>query len=770
MGQKKGMPKWATAAIAGLFVVFWLGMAGIGGPYFGKISEVSSTDLTTFLPESAEATKVNEELKKFRDSQSIPAIIIFDKSGKVLTEDQKTEINKLPEKLKDVEGINGKISPPVHSEDGKAAFIIVPLQSDGDFKTIFPELRQDLKEANLPVDYKLTGPASLARDLQGAFGGIDGTLLVVALTVVFLILLIVYRSLFLPIIVLLISMSALAAAIFVVYYLAKADIVQMNGQVQGILFILTIGATTDYSLLYISRYKEELRAFKDSWQATKAALRASWEPIVAAGGTVALAVMCLFISDLGSNKALGPVGAIGIVMSVISALTFLPAVLLLLGRVSFWPRIPKFDPDSSPVAFIKQYKFWSKVGLFVLKRSRPIWIFSLIFLAAASHFILQLKAEGVPQSNLIVGYSEAREGQKILDRHFAAGSGSPAYIIARQAKAEEVTAAIEANKGVDSVSIMATNSPSGSMPIGGSKAKIKTEILKEVVKEREKQVAEAKAAIEKQLATAPAPVRDQAVKDALSKIPNAKTIADQAYPFKDAKAKVIDGEVVLQATLTDAADSLEARQTVVELRDAVRKADSSAIVGGTSAIQYDTNTASNRDLRVIIPAILLAITIVLMLLLRALVAPIVLLVTTVLSFGATLGIAALLFNHLWHFPGADPSVVIFGFVFLVALGIDYNIFLMTRVREETLKLGVKKGTIKGLVVTGGVITSAGVVLAATFASLSVIPILFLGQVAFIVAFGVLLDTILVRSLLVPSLTLELGKKMWWPSRKIPDKP
>src|SRR5690606_10133767 len=186
--------------------------------------------------------------------------------------------------------------------------------------------------------------------------------------------------------------------------------------------------------------------------------------------------------------------------------------------------------------------------------------------------------------------------------------------------------------------------------------------------------------------------------------------------------------------------------------------------GGMSAIQLDTNVASERDLQVIIPLILLVITIVLMVLLRAVVAPIVLLLTTVLSFGATIGLAALLFNNVWHFAGADPAVVIFGFVFLVALGIDYNIFLMTRVREETMKLGIRAGTLKALVITGGVITSAGIVLAATFAALYVIPILFLAQIAFIVAFGVLLDTLVVRSLLVPSLTLEIRRWMWWPSK------
>ena len=271
-----------------------------------------------------------------------------------------------------------------------------------------------------------------------------------------------------------------------------------------------------------------------------------------------------------------------------------------------------------------------------------------------------------------------------------------------------------------------------------------------------------KQSIAAQMSGAPEMAIEQAYQAASASVPSAESIAKDAYPFKNATPKVADGKVLLQVTLKDAPDSIEAREDVVALREGVKTVDSNALVGRTSAIQYDTNQASLRDLYVVIPLILVAITVILMLLLRSLVAPIVLLLTTVLSFGATLGISALLFNNIWHFPGADPSVVIFGFVFLVALGIDYNIFLMTRVREETLRIGVSAGTIKGLVVTGGVITSAGIVLAATFAALGVIPIMFLAQIAFIVAFGVLLDTIIVRSLLVPAITLQLGRHMWWP--------
>ena len=699
-----------------LVIVVWLAVAGVGGPYFGKISQVTSTDLATFLPNSAESTEVNGLLKKFRDQESIPAIIVFNDGNKRLAADSMAALRKVSSQLPEINSVEAGPVVPIQSDDRQAAIMVVPLESDADFKTVFPAIRDKLDAAQVGVGYHITGPASFANDLQGAFAGIDGTLLIVALSVVFLILLIVYRSPLLPFIVLFTSISALSAAIFVVYYLAKADIVLLNGQVQGILFILVIGAATDYSLLYISRYREELTGHTSKFKATGVALKSSFEPILAAGGTVTVGLLCLLFSDLGSNKALGPVGGIGIALSITAALTLLPALLLAFGRTAFWPLKPKYQPSIRHNDYQKNHRLWAKIGAFVQRHPRRLWVGTSVLLLVACLGVFQLKAEGVPQSDFILGASEARDGQKVLSSHFPSGSGAPAYVVTAASSKDQVVKAIEATSGTDAVSISANGTDAASIPVG----KAETELRQ--------------------------------------KIPT------YAYPFNDTAPKVIDGKVLLQVTLTDAADSLVARDTIVRLRTNVEQVDDQAIIGGVTAIQYDTNQAALRDEKVIIPIILVAITIILMLLLRAVVAPIVLLLTTVVSFGATLGISALLFNHLWHFPGADPSVVIFGFVFLVALGIDYNIFLMTRVREETINSGVRKGTIKGLVVTGGVITSAGVVLAATFAALNVIPILFLAQLSFIVAFGVLLDTIVVRSLLVPSLTLEIRRFMWWPSK------
>ena len=756
--------KWIRIILPSILVVAWLAFAGFGGQYFEKISEQSSTDLTTFLPSNADATKVNNLLSDFQDKKSIPAVIVYENDKAILVESDIDQIKDVSIELANIEQVTGKIAPPIVSEDEKAAIVVVPMESDGDFKTSFTKIRATLSDAVLPFSFTISGPASFARGLQDAFSGIDSTLLFVALSVVFLILLVVYRSPLLPFIVLLSAIAALSVAVFVVHQMAVADIVQLNGQVQGILFILVIGAATDYSLLYIARYREELVDHKDKWDATWSALKSSYEPIIAAGGTVTAGLLCLLLSDLGSNRALGPVGGLGVGLSILATLTLLPSMLLLLGRSVFWPRKPKFTTGKPELHYVTSHPVWARIGEFVRHYPRRIWVGSTVVLLIACIGVFQLRAEGVAQSNLVLGASEAVAGQKIIDAHFPAGSGSPALVIVANDQLDSAVEMLDADKGVASVALAVNGVESGVMPIGNAGKQVKAEIKQKIASERDKELAGIRETVDEEMAALPVEYRDAAYASAIARIPSVDELAQKANPFKDAVINVAKDRVLLQVTLNDPADSLVARETIERLRSKLEVYDQNSLIGGTSATQLDTNKSAQRDIQIIIPAILVAITIILMLLLRAIIAPLLLLMTTVLSFGATIGISAILFNNFWNYAGADPSVIIFGFVFLVALGIDYNIFLMTRVREETIKSGVAKGTIKGLVVTGGVITSAGIVLAATFAALSVIPILFLAQIAFIVAFGVLLDTIVVRSLLVPALTLEVGPLMWWPSR------
>lgn len=764
--QNRQVPSWLRIIIPAGLIIAWLIAAGLGGPYFGRISEVSSVDLAAFLPKSAEATKVNEELKKFRDDTTIPAIIVFTAKDGGIDQTEQDEINALRDKIQHVHGVSGEVSPAVISDDKKAALLVA--QTDTSYKVVevLKGIRTELDAVKNPsVSYKLTGPAGFAGDLTKAFEGIDGVLLITALAVVFVILVAVYRSILLPIIVLMTSMFALTAAILLVWNLAQWDIVQLNGQVQGILFILVIGAATDYSLLYIARYREELHNQQSKWLATHAALRGAWEPIAASGGTVIVGLLCLLLSDLASNKALGPVGAVGIVMAIISALTFLPAVLYFLGRTSFWPAKVAADTASRKRHEAKaRTGVWHWVGQLVSRHPRLIWTACGVLLVLASTGYFQLNDNGVDQSKLVTGPSEARDGQAVLVKHFPAGSGSPLLIVTDVPHYERVVRELDSDAGIDGVSAIATQSSSNSLPLGKQAETIRQKIQEEVQKTYDEKIAEVDAQAAELEAQAGPYAAAAIIEGIKSQIPSVDSIVNEAYPFKDAVIKSVNEQVVLQAVLVDAPDSQAAKTTVSRVRDLIKEVDMRAMVGGPTAVQVDTLAASQHDRFIIIPVILVAITIILMLLLRSVVAPLLLLVTTVLSFGASLGVAAWLFNHVWKFPGVDPTIVLYAFVFLVALGIDYNIFLMTRVREESLRFGTQKGVIRGLVVTGGVITSAGIVLAATFAALAVIPILFLLELAFIVAFGVLLDTIVVRSLLVPALIKDIGSAVWWPSK------
>src|SRR5699024_415206 len=322
------------------------------------------------------------------------------------------------------------ISPPIPSEDGQAVQVFVPLDSDADLGAVTAQIDAELA-ADLPAELTahVTGPAGFSADLGEAFAGIDGLLLGVALAAVLVILLIVYRSLLLPLIVLSTSMFALCAALLTIWHLAAADVLLLSGQTQGILFILVIGATTDYSLLYVARYRDELRRTRERWPATLKALRGTLEPVLASGGTVIAGLLCLLLSDLKSNSTLGPVAAIGILFAMAAALTFLPAVLYAAGRVAFWPRRPHFAPDAPDAgADPSAHGIWGRIALAVRRRPRPVWILTALVLALGCLGITQLEADGVPQSDLVLAESSARQGQIELGEHFPDGSGSPMQV------------------------------------------------------------------------------------------------------------------------------------------------------------------------------------------------------------------------------------------------------------------------------------------------------------------------------------------------------
>lgn len=766
--------------VAIVLVLAWLAGTGIGGPTFGKLSEVSSNDQSTFLPASAESTRAGEWVGEFSGTDQIPALIVAGlPDGQAIPEDAQGELDALAalgEDLRAAEGVDQLVGPNVSEDREAVQYIAIIDTAAAEPDVVVEQLRGLVQDAsgelaaagdgNLSgVELHVAGPAGLAADLAGAFAGIDGLLLAVALGVVFVILVLVYRSVLLPILVLLNSVAALSVAILAIYWMARADWISLNGQSQGILSILVIGAATDYSLLMVARYREELRQQPQAFAALKAAWKGSFGAITASAATVAIALLCLLVSDLNSNSSLGPIAASGIVLAWAATLTFLPAILYLTGRAAFWPSIPRAgvplttrkaftqpeDASGRPIAGLEEnHGVWTRIGALVARKPRAVWMITAAVLAVGAIGATQLQASGVAQTDVILGESDAKAGQVVLEEHFDAGTGSPATVIAPADRADEVLQAVEGTDGVGSAYLTAE----GGAPAGTPDP--------EALAELQQQPAAAGRGQDPEGAAGPPAGVSGGSGDGA---------AEAAGPPSGIPAEVptlqpqeVDGRVYLQATLQDPADSKAAEQTIVELRDSLHAIDSEILVGGTSATALDSNTTAQQDLRTIIPLVLLVVLVILMILLRSVVAPVLLVLATVLSFGTAIGVSALVFNELLGFPGADPSVPLYGFVFLVALGVDYTIFLMTRAREEAVIQGTRPGVLKALTVTGGVITSAGIVLAATFAALVVIPLMFMVQLAFIVAFGVLLDTFLVRSLLVPALTYDIGPKVWWPSR------
>ncbi|QGN47396.1 MMPL family transporter [Micromonospora sp. WMMD558] len=680
--------------IALLVVLAWLVVGGVAGPYSGRLGEVATNDNASFLPADAEATRAQELSERFVDEPTLPALVVYERTTGI-TDADRQRIAADAARFAEVPGVVGPLPPPIPSEDGQAVQVVVPIDDDRgeEIGTVVEDLRAVAGADRDGLTVDVAGPAGLLADLIEVFSAIDGTLLLVTLCVVLVILLVVYRSPVLWIFPLLAAGMSFALASVFVYLLADAGAITLNGQAQGILTVLVFGAGTDYALLLVARYREELHRHERPWHAMTAAWRGAAPAIVASAGTVIVSLLCLLLSSLNSNRALGPVSAIGIAATLLVMLTFLPALLLLGGRWAFWPRRPLVD-RADPRA---EHGIWSRVARFVARRARVVWLLTSVALAASAVGLTQLGVTTLGQSDLFTERTESVAGQEAIARHYPAGTGSPATVFTTQETARQVA---EVARGVPGVAAVrpVTDNPTGP-------------------------------------------------------------------PAPNAPPKVVDGIVQLEATLADPPDSDGAERTIRDLRVAVHAVpDSDSVVGGFTAINVDTADASRRDQNVIIPVVLLVIAIILALLLRAILAPVLLIATVLLSFAATLGLCALIFTYVLDFPGVDASFPLFAFVFLVALGIDYNIFLMSRVREESVRRGTRAGVLAGLAVTGGVITSAGIVLAATFSALAVLPLVVLVELGVAVAVGVLIDTIVVRSLLVPALSYDIGPKIWWPGR------
>ena len=707
---------------ASVVAILWLFISSATGPLFGNLSTVQKNDNSKFLPAGVESSKASDAILKFSDNtinNQFPTLILFE---------GKADAAKVASANVFVQGLVGKNlvdSKGQLIKDAKGNSISIPISkylAPGAQIGAFPSAKNDAILANVPLDSKsagdilpskkpvlpaivttiryystqyasangfvthTTGLGGLFADLFDAFSGLDSSLLLVTGGVIAIILIFVYRSPVLWILPLISAGFALTLAGGVIYELAKHNVITLDGQSQGILSVLVLGAATDYALLLIARYREELHHFEHRVDAMKVAWRGVVEPIVASGTTVALGLLVLLLSQLTNNRGLGPVGAIGIVCAMITILTLLPALLVIFGRWIFWPKRPKNNTEDEKLTGI-----WSKVAKSTEKSPRKFWSAAILVLVILAAFAATLHPNGLSTAQSFTKRTDSVIGQEQLTTYFPGGQGQPTQVVVSADKVQAVTSKLLSIKGVSEVTPQ-TTAPGST------------------------------------------------------------------------DAKVVAGKELLNVTLAYGPDTAAAIKLIPPIRSGVHAIDATSLVGGTTAVYYDIDAATRHDQKVIIPVILLLIAIILGLLLRSIAAALLLLGSVVISYYATLGACSIVFHHMFHFAGEDSSFPLFAFVFLVALGIDYNIFLMTRVREETIKSGTRAGMTKGVTVTGGVITSAGIVLAATFSVLGILPLVFLAELGFAVAFGVLLDTLLVRSILVPALVHSIGPKVWWPSK------
>jgi RND superfamily putative drug exporter len=681
--------KWIVLA-AVLVLTAGLGMLG------SKLADVKDNEQASWVPASAESTKVANQISDAVNPNDIPTLVAYHRSSG-LTDADLAAMDEQAQEIAKIDGVTdagvltpnaaealraqGKPAPDLVSKDGEVAFVYFTFNmgSDGWNKIADPvdEIKDITKIDGVQV--YVGGFGGQAYDFVNSFDGSHMRLLLITFGVVILILLFTYRS---PVLWMLPILCALVANVMaggVVYLLAKYADLTVNDQSQYILSILVIGAGTDYALLLVARYREELRRHEDRHEAMAFALHRAAPAILASAATVVVGLMCLAFADLNSTASLGPVLAVGVAVTYFVMMTLLPALLVIFGRWIFWPVRPSYGTPEPT-----QRGLWARIGKRIAVRPRTVWVGTSVVLLVACLGLFRLDASGLSTEDSFTDKFDSIRAQELLTDHGLADNSNTVQVVTNDADLDAVADAVAEVDGLGNV-------------------------------------------------TEP--------------------------------TSLGDGRSYFEAPIEADISSQDAFAIVEDTRDAAHAVEGSdALVGGGAAFYLDTKTASLRDNKVVIPMVLLVVLVILILLLRALTAPLILVATVILSFGAALGLSALLFEYVFGFAGSDAGFPLFAFVFLVALGIDYNIFLMTRVREETATFGTRRGSLIALASTGGVITSAGLVLAATFLALATLPFVFLVELGVTVALGVIIDTMIVRSVLVTAINLDLGSKIWWPSK------
>ncbi|MEK9987615.1 MAG: MMPL family transporter [Aquiluna sp.] len=685
----------ATAPLNMLVALGFAVFAFVGLPL-----EATETTPTNGLPDSAESVQVAKIQENFDVVEGSAAFIVYF-SDTEFTESQLEWIQGTfdPQKMMPAGGANEKflefsnaevmgekfVPPAAISEDGTTALITIPLDATDDFEltTERVETMRELAPEDMPagIDVYVTGPEAFIKDVGSIFEGADFLLLAFTAGVVAVLLLVTYRS---PVL-WLIPLAVVGTADGMAGILARrvADFLGFvpDGSVTGILSVLVFGAATNYALLLIARYREELLNFEDRREAMRIAIRGAGPAILASGSTVAVALALLLLAEIEGRQVLGLVSAVGIVVAMIAGLLVLPSALVVFGRWIFWPFVPRVG-GKNPY----EKSIWTKLGRAVSKKPLAVAAIGVAVLGGLASGGLGIK-NGLSATEIFIEKPEAVLGQEVLADAFPAGSATPTIVV------------------VDS------------------------EYLDE-----------------------------------------ARELVDISGVAEISEGQSDGNYSELRLVLDAEPESNEALQVVRDLRVTLDQLPEgvTALVGGQDASTLDVTDATARDQALLVPLILISVFLILILLLRSLAAPIFLMIAVVGSFFSALGASWLIFQYIYGFPALDLTVLILAFLFLVALGVDYSIFLVTRAQEEARTLGTREGMKKALGATGGVITSAGILLAAVFTVLGVLPLIALAQVGTIVGIGVLLDTLLVRTIIVPALAFISGKKFWWPRKEFAD--
>jgi len=771
----------------------------------GKFEDAESNEATSYLPGSAESTETLAATESLQNGELAPAVIVYRRQAGLTAADRRTiieDVGKMtqerfpgvvadgetaaaggrgggseeapagaPEGLspacggptKAVPGQPANYAPfvgPLCSPDGKAAIVTAYIKGNGEGERIVDPVkawRGEISDPGGGLEVKITGGAGFSADAIEVFEGINGTLLLAALSLVIFLLIVIYRSPFFFFIPLAAVIFAETLSRSIGYGVSELG-VTINGQSSSIMSVLVLGAGTDYALLLVARYREELHRTVDKHEAMRTALASAGPAIFASAATVIAALLCLTIAKVNGTSGLGPIAAIGIACAALSMLTLLPALLTIFGRRAFWPFVPH-TPETAPSAGDVSERARRGVieggamGALARVIVASLLVLVLLPLVLINWILRRLSGRRIP--SLIVGP---------LDRAIF----TP-YEVRRRGleHAADATHGFWARVG-ERMAISPRRVMGGSLVVllifCGGFAFFSTELTSEDSYRTEVESVEGQHLLDKSFpsgATAltdivvPSPADVPAVRHAVARVEGVDAVSQPV-------AEGPPGTLV-QATLEPNPYSTEAFYLVEPMRGAAHRVAPSTLLGGPTAIEFDVRDAAGWDSIVIPPIVLVVVLLILIGLLRAVVAPLILVGTVILSFLGALGVGYVVFDVVFGFPGSDPSLPLFAFVFLVALGVDYNIFLIARAREETIQHGSRQGILRALAVTGAVITSAGIVLAGTFSVLAILPLTFLTELGFVVAFGVLLDTFLVRSILVPAIALTVGDNFWWPS-------